>query len=176
MAGTALGRFWRGVREPWELLGRMRHDRPLWGRYWRTVLVQAALTLVAGLAIFWVGKQGAEAWNDAFGPEDLPESGASPVAGAAPGTSARRIRPRPPEEPPAARTPVGAPEAPRPPPPGKRAAPGKPGPVSPPPPAPPPPGGSRATAAPSSAPPDETRDETRSAPAPPAAEREDEDD
>ena len=163
MASTALGRFWRGMREPWDLLGRMRHDRPLWGRYWRTVLVQAALTLVAGLAVFWVGKQGAEAWNDAFGPEDLPESGASPVAGAALGQDPSA------EEPPAARTTVGAPDGPRSPPPGKRAAPGKPGPVSPPPPAPPPPGGSRATPVPPSAPPDETRPAT----APPAAEDED---
>ena len=162
MASTALGRFWRGMREPWDLLGRMRHDRPLWGRYWRTVLVQAALTLVAGLAVFWVGKQGAEAWHDAFGPEDLPESGASPVAGAALGQDPSA------EEPPAARTTVGAPDGPRSPPPGKRAAPGKSGPVSPPPPAPPPPGGSRATPVPPSAPPDETR----SAAAPPAAEDE----
>ncbi len=82
MGGTALDRFWRGLREPWELLGRMRHDRPLWGRYWRTVCIQAALTLVAGLAVFWVVKHGADAWNDAFGPEEVTEAGAAPVAGA----------------------------------------------------------------------------------------------
>src|SRR5262249_57909926 len=88
MASTALGRFWRGVREPWELLGRMRHERPLWARYWRTVLLQAALALLAGVAVFWVGKQGAEAWNDAFGPEELPGAGAPPGAGGAPGPRA----------------------------------------------------------------------------------------
>src|SRR5262245_28617712 len=81
MLETALSRFWRGVREPWELLGRMRHHRALWRRYWRTVLVQAALTLVAGLAVFWVAKEGAEAWRDAFGPDDLEESSAPAVAG-----------------------------------------------------------------------------------------------
>jgi len=82
MAGSAPTRFWRGVREPWELLGRMRQDRPLWSRYWRTVLVQAGLTLVAGLAIFWVGKQGAEAWNDAFGPEEPAATSTAPATAA----------------------------------------------------------------------------------------------
>jgi hypothetical protein len=162
MGGTALGRFWRGVREPWELLGRMRHDRPLWGRYWRTVLLQAALTLVAGLAVFWVGKQGAEAWNDAFGPEDPPETGASPVAGAVLGQAP------PAEEPPAARSSVGAPEGPHAPPPGKRAAPGKPGPLPPPTAPPSTRGDPGATAVPPSP------DETRSAAAPSAAEDEEE--
>src|SRR5215470_11466184 len=80
MFGTAGSRFWRGVREPWELLARMRHVQPLWSRYWRTVLVQAVLTLVAGGAVFWVGKQGAEAWNDAFGPDEV-ESSAPLAAG-----------------------------------------------------------------------------------------------
>jgi len=70
MAGSAMTRFWRGVREPWELLARMRHVRPLWSRYWRTVLLQATLALAAGLVVFWVGKQGADAWNDAFGPDE----------------------------------------------------------------------------------------------------------
>ena len=70
MFESAGARFLRGVREPWHLLARMREDRALWSRYWRTVLVQAGLTLVAGLAVFWVGKQGADAWNDAFGPEE----------------------------------------------------------------------------------------------------------
>jgi hypothetical protein len=89
MLETALRRFWRGVREPWELLGRMRQHPVLWRRYWRTVLVQAALTLVAGLAVFWVAKEGAAAWNDAFGPDDLEQTNAPTVAGSgssAPGT------------------------------------------------------------------------------------------
>jgi hypothetical protein len=85
MFGTAGNRFWRGVREPWELLGRMRHVQPLWSRYWRTVLVQATLTLVAGGAVFWVGKQGAEAWNDAFGPDEI--ENAAPVAAGGVGSS-----------------------------------------------------------------------------------------
>jgi len=85
MFGSAGDRFWAGVREPWELLGRMRADRPLWRRYWRTVLFQAALTLVAGGAVFWVGKQGAEAWNDAFGPEE-PAEAVTPAASVAPAT------------------------------------------------------------------------------------------
>ena len=54
------------MREPWVLLARMRQDRPLWTRYWRTVLLQAALTLVMGLAVFWMVKHGEDAWNDAF--------------------------------------------------------------------------------------------------------------
>ncbi len=83
MSESAGARFWRGVREPWELIGRMRQDQRLWSRYWRTVLLQAALTLVAGLVIFWVGKQGAEAWNDAFGPEE-PEATAPVSAGSRP--------------------------------------------------------------------------------------------
>ena len=83
MSRTAGSRFWRGVREPWELLGRMRHVRPLWSRYWRTVLLQAGLALVAGLAVFWLGKQGADAWNDAFGPDELAESSAPATAGEA---------------------------------------------------------------------------------------------
>src|SRR5690242_1737090 len=87
MFGTAGNRFWRGVREPWELLARMRHVQPLWSRYWRTVLLQAALTLVAGLAVFWVGKQGAEAWQDAFGPDELPESTAPVASGGATGST-----------------------------------------------------------------------------------------
>ncbi|HET6983300.1 MAG TPA: hypothetical protein VFI53_14230, partial [Myxococcaceae bacterium] len=85
MFGTAGNRFWRGVREPWELLGRMRHDQPLWARYWRTVLVQAALTVVVGAAVFWIGKQGAEAWNDAFGPDEIENP--APVAAGGAGSS-----------------------------------------------------------------------------------------
>ena len=85
MFGTAGNRFWHGVREPWELLGRMRHVRPLWSRYWRTVLVQAALTVVVGAAVFWIGKQGAEAWNDAFGPAEI--ENAAPVAAGGAGSS-----------------------------------------------------------------------------------------
>ncbi len=85
MAESAVSRFLRGVREPWDLMGRMRQDRRLWSRYWRTVLVQAGLTLVAGLAIFWVGKQGADAWNDAFGPEE-PET-VAPASAARSGTA-----------------------------------------------------------------------------------------
>jgi hypothetical protein len=97
MFGTAGSRFWRGVREPWELLARMRHVQPLWSRYWRTVLVQAVLTLVAGLGVFWVGKQGAEAWNDAFGPDEIESSAPvatakSPADGKAPGTGTEAAR------------------------------------------------------------------------------------
>jgi hypothetical protein len=88
MASRALERFWRGLREPWDLLGQMRREPRLWGRYWRTVLLQAALTLVAGGVVFWVGKQGAEAWSDAFGPEDVPAAGAAPVAGGSKTTDA----------------------------------------------------------------------------------------
>jgi hypothetical protein len=87
MFGPAMTRFWRGMREPWELMGRMRHDRALWARYWRTVLVQAALTLVAGLAVFWVGKQGADAWNDAFGPDE-PLEATAPATSGPPGATA----------------------------------------------------------------------------------------
>jgi len=116
MFGSAGNRFWRGVREPWELLGRMRHVQPLWSRYWRTVLVQAALTLVVGLGVFWVGKQGAEAWNDAFGPDEI-ENAAPVAAGGAGGTT------EPPREParnvPSQRT--GAPLPPPGPPPGSKA-------------------------------------------------------
>jgi len=64
---SARQRFWRGMREPWDLLGRMRQHPPLWRRYWRIVLVQVAFTLVAGAAVFWVGKRGADEWRDAFG-------------------------------------------------------------------------------------------------------------
>ena len=70
MLRTAAARFWRGVREPWELLGRMRGNRTLWARYWRTVLVQAVVTLMAGAVVFWFGRQGLDAWNDAFGPDE----------------------------------------------------------------------------------------------------------
>ncbi|HET9156991.1 MAG TPA: hypothetical protein VFN91_10015, partial [Myxococcaceae bacterium] len=111
MPSSALERFWRGLREPWELLARMRQERGLWGRYWRIVLVQAGLTLVAGLAVFWVGKQGAEAWNDAFGPEE-PEASASPVAGGAGSTDATRATEQPPSAgPPASTEPVTPPPA-----------------------------------------------------------------
>ena len=89
MLDTALRRFWRGVREPWQLLGRMRQDRALWARYWRTVVVQAALTLVVGLGVFWVAKEGAEAWKDAFGPDDVEESSAPAAAGSGSTTGAR---------------------------------------------------------------------------------------
>ncbi|MGZ6139690.1 MAG: hypothetical protein ACXWLA_03405, partial [Myxococcaceae bacterium] len=83
MFESAGHRFLRGLREPWELAGLMRQNRPLWNRYWRTVLVQAALTLVVGAGVFWVGKQGAEAWNDAFGPEE-PAEAVAPEASVAP--------------------------------------------------------------------------------------------
>ena len=89
MLETALRRFWRGVREPWELLGLMRQQPVLWRRYWRIVLVQAALTLVAGLGIFWVAKEGADAWNDAFGPDEFEQSSAPAAAGS--GSSAPRV-------------------------------------------------------------------------------------
>ena len=85
-------RFLRGLREPWDLLGRMRQDRPLWNRYWRTVLVQAALTLVAGGAVFWVGKQGAEAWSDAFGPEE-PAAAVTPGASVSPAPGPQPVQP-----------------------------------------------------------------------------------
>lgn len=101
MAGSALSRLLRGVRAPWELLGRMRQEPRLWGRYWRTVLLQAGLTLVAGGAVFWVGKQGADAWNDAFGPDEPVEATASRPS-VAPPTG--------PEAPPAA-APVATPPA-----------------------------------------------------------------
>ncbi len=87
MLESAGHRFLRGLREPWELAGRMRQNRPLWNRYWRTVLVQAGLTLVVGAGVFWVGKQGAEAWNDAFGPEE-PAEAVAPGASGAPATGA----------------------------------------------------------------------------------------
>jgi chemotaxis protein histidine kinase CheA len=90
MAGSAVTRFWRGVREPWDLLARMRQVRPLWSRYWRTVLVQAALTLVAGLGVFWVGKQGADAWNDAFGPDE-PETSAPASASTEPAPAPAQV-------------------------------------------------------------------------------------
>ena len=169
MASTGLVRFWRGLREPWELLGRMRQERPLWARYWRIVLVQAGLTLVAGLAIFWVGKQGAEAWNDAFGPEELPAATASPVAGGTQSTDATRVPEQMPSggsaagEPPSSRA-VQPPAAPRVP---SRPRPGKAPPVAPEPPPPPP---SRAPPGATSAPPPEAP--TASAP---ATEEEDED-
>ena len=90
MGRTTLGRFWRGLREPWELLVRMRQERPLWARYWRIVLVQAGLTLVAGLVVLFVVKQGAEAWKDAFGPDEVPAAAAPAIAGVAPSRDATR--------------------------------------------------------------------------------------
>lgn len=105
MASTALVRFWRGLREPWELLGRMRQEPRLWGRYWRIVLVQAGLTLVGGLAVLWMFKQGAEAWNDAFGPDEVPEASAPASASGAASTEATR----PPPQPSSASGPAGAP-------------------------------------------------------------------
>src|SRR6516225_1798570 len=95
MGRTTLGRFWRGLREPWELLVRMRQEQPLWARYWRIVLVQAGLTVVAGLVVLFVVKQGAEAWNDAFGPDEAPEATAPAIAGGAPGTDATRAPEQP---------------------------------------------------------------------------------
>jgi hypothetical protein len=144
------------MREPWELLARMRHDRPLWGRYWRTVFIQAALTLAMGLTVFWLFKHGQDAWNDAFGPEEVQEASASPVVGEPHGPDGA--------EAPAASSPTGtekssarAPETPRTPRSSKRVAPGTPGPVPPPPFAPPRPGESPATAVPPSAAPEATR-------------------
>lgn len=123
MANRRLERFWRGLREPWDLLGQMRGDPALWHRYWRTVLLQAALALVAGLVVFWVGKQGAEAWSDAFGPEDVPEAVAPPVAGAPRSTDAARAgtetpppAPRAPSSKPPGKATPAAPETPPPPP------------------------------------------------------------
>ncbi len=84
MAESAVSRVLRGVRAPWELLGRMRQEPRLWGRYWRTVFLQAGLTLVAGGVVFWVGKQGADAWRDAFGPDDPVEATASRPSDAPP--------------------------------------------------------------------------------------------
>jgi len=101
MGRTTLGRFWRGLREPWELLVRMRQERPLWARYWRIVLVQAGLALVAGLVVLFVVKQGAEAWKDAFGPDEVPETTAPAIAGGAPSTDATRA----PDQPSSASTP-----------------------------------------------------------------------
>ena len=102
MGRTTLGRFWRGLREPWELLVRMRQERPLWARYWRIVLVQAGLTLVAGLVVLFVVKQGAEAWKDAFGPDEVPEAAAPAIASVAPSRDATRA----PEQPSSASTPT----------------------------------------------------------------------
>jgi len=167
MGGRALDKFWHGMREPWELLALMRHDRPLWRRYWRTVLVQAALALVAGVAVFWVVKHGADAWNDAFGPEEVTEAGASPVAGAARGQdTAETPKASAPTQ--ADEAAAAAPETPRTPRPGKRVAPGTPAPVRPPPPAPARPGGPPATAIPSSAPPEATRHGPPATAAPPS--------
>jgi hypothetical protein len=123
MASRAFERFRRGLREPWDLLGHMREDPALWHRYWRTVLLQAALALVAGLVVFWVGKQGADAWNDAFGPEDVPAARASPVAGGQKSTDAARAPEEPPSSSPPGATGAGTPPpAPRPP---TRTQPGK---------------------------------------------------
>ena len=84
---SATQRFWRGVREPWDLLGRMRQHPPLWRRYWRTVLIQVAVTLVAGAAVFWVGKRGADEWRDAFGGDaplaEIPAAASTPPASGA---------------------------------------------------------------------------------------------
>jgi hypothetical protein len=156
MSGRALDRFWRGVREPWELLAQMRHDRPLWRRYWRTVLIQAALSLVMGLAVFWLFKHGQDAWNDAFGPEEVQEASVSPVVGEPPGRDGA-------EAPPASsptgteKAPARAPQTPRTLRSGKSVAPGPPGPVPPPPPAPARPGEPPATAVPPSAAPEAIR-------------------
>jgi hypothetical protein len=167
MGDRALDRFWRGVREPWDLLARMRHDRPLWRRYWRTVLVQAALALVAGVAVFWVVKHGADAWNDAFGPEDVTEAGASPVVGAPRGQgTAETSNASAPAQ--ADEAPARPSETPRTPRPGKRVGPGTPGSVPPPPPAPAGPGEPPATAIPSSAPPEAARHGPPATAAPPS--------
>jgi hypothetical protein len=79
----------------------MRQERPLWARYWRIVLVQAGLALVAGLVVLFVVKQGAEAWKDAFGPDEVPETTAPAIAGGAPSTDATRA----PDQPSSASTP-----------------------------------------------------------------------
>jgi hypothetical protein len=161
MGGRAVDRFWRGVREPWELLARMRQDRPLWKRYWRTVLTQAALTLMTGLAVFWLFKHGEDAWNDAFGPEEVQEASASPVAGAPggqdvaeqPAASSR------PEEAPAGAPPQTPPATPH----GKRGAPHTPAPLPPPP------------ATPTAVPPSTAAGETHAGAPKPAAEADDAD-
>ncbi|HVP61446.1 MAG TPA: hypothetical protein VMT11_12850 [Myxococcaceae bacterium] len=117
MFGSAGTRFWRGVREPWQLMARMRAHPPLWHRYWRIVGIQVVVTVLAGAVVFWVGKQGADVWRDAFEPEPAPASSApattsaaSPPAGGAlpaatPGpTETRAARPGEP-------SPAGAPQA-----------------------------------------------------------------
>ncbi|HZW90084.1 MAG TPA: hypothetical protein VFF12_13460, partial [Myxococcaceae bacterium] len=109
----------------------------------------------------WMFKQGAEAWNDAFGPDEVPEAAASPVAG---GTGSTQAAPPTKQEssvsspaPPGAVIPPAAARAPSTPRPGKTAPPAQ---------EPPPPGPHEATSAPPSAPPtastaapDEEKDE-----------------
>jgi len=160
MGGTAVDRFWRGLREPWELLGRMRQDRPLWRRYWRTVFVQAALTLMTGLAVFWLFKHGEDAWHDAFAPEDVQEASASPVAGAPGGQEGAE---KPPVPSPTEEAPARPPHTPRSTPHGKRGAPQTP------PPGPPPPGATTAV------PPPTAPGETHAGAPKPAAEDDDAD-
>jgi hypothetical protein len=67
---SAHERFWRGLREVWTLVDRMRAHPALWKRYQRIVLAQILATLLAGGVVFWVGRHGSEAWRDAFGPDD----------------------------------------------------------------------------------------------------------
>jgi uncharacterized protein involved in cysteine biosynthesis len=77
-------RFWRGAREVWTLVERMRAHPPLWKRYQRIVVAQILATLLAGGVVFWVGKHGSDVWRDAFGPDE-PEVApvtAGPTAGA----------------------------------------------------------------------------------------------
>lgn len=175
MSGKALDRFWRGVREPWDLLGLMRQHGPLWSRYWRTVLVQAGITLVAGLAIFWLFKQGAEAWNDAFGPEEIPESSAPAVAGGA-GSSGATAPTRAPGQTPSAQepatSPTGAADPEKPPAPSAparktpagKAAPAAPPPVPPAPRVPPAPGSPTTARSPAPRSPSEASETTSTAP------------
>jgi hypothetical protein len=65
----------------------MRAHPPLWRRYWRVVLVQVAVTLVAGGVVFWVGKRGADEWRDVFGAE-APLAEVAPATSSAPATLA----------------------------------------------------------------------------------------
>jgi hypothetical protein len=83
-------RFWRGVREVWTLVQRMRAHPALWKRYQRIVLAQILATLLAGGVVFWVGKHGSAVWRDAFGPDE-PEL--------APATAATTARPTGPAAP-----------------------------------------------------------------------------
>jgi hypothetical protein len=86
---SAHERFWRGLREMWTLVERMRAHPELWKRYQRIVVAQILATLVAGGVVFWVGKHGSEAWRDAFGPDEPSPARTASAAAPAPATAAR---------------------------------------------------------------------------------------